>query len=94
MSSEFGFHTTGQEVIDAFSSSIAGKTSLYPLNPLFKEHLTNETKLTVVLTGPTPTSLGAKAIELLASHPTSKPARIILLGRSLEKTSPLISKRQ
>jgi hypothetical protein len=47
---------------------------------------------TIVITGPTPTSLGAKAAEYLVSHPDHKPARIVLLGRSQSKTEPLIAK--
>lgn len=68
----FGFHTTAEEVITAFGSSIAGKT--------------------ILITGPTPGSLGATTVERLASHPTYKPAHFILLGRSEEKTQPLITK--
>ena len=47
---------------------------------------------TVVITGPTPGSLGAATVEKLASHPEHKPANIILLGRSEQKTQPLIAK--
>lgn len=46
----------------------------------------------ILITGPSPGSLGATIIERLASHPTHKPAHFILLGRSEEKTQPLIEK--
>lgn len=47
---------------------------------------------TVVITGPSPTSLGALVAEYLVSYPEAKPARFVLLGRSQSKIEPLIAK--
>lgn len=89
--------------IETFESLLQNKLSAYTMSyPTFGFHTTAEEVIsafgsvihnkTILITGPTPGSLGATIIERLAAHPTYKPAHSILLGRSEEKTQPLITK--
>jgi len=82
--------TTGDEIVKAFASSVAGKTSQFPrLNPLssplFSLYFTNEPL--VLITGPSEHGLGAQTALSLA---VGKPRRLILVGRSLAKIQPVI----
>jgi NAD(P)-dependent dehydrogenase (short-subunit alcohol dehydrogenase family) len=78
----FGYHTTGAEVVQAFPGQVEERTCQH-LHPWKKPQLT----ISVLITGPSAGSLGAKTATLLA---TAKPSKIILLGRTLSKVQPVI----
>lgn len=79
--------TTGSEIADLFASQITGKTcqSLLPPPSLFSSCTYRHT---VVITGPSNGSIGAQTALDFAAH---NPARIILLGRSESKVSPVLA---
>lgn len=86
----FNAQTTGDEVVEAFASSVASKTSQFPClhtlsSPFLSLHFTNETL--VLITGPSEHGLGAQTALSLA---VGKPRRLILVGRNLTKIQPVI----
>ena len=80
----FDRNTTGKEVVEAFASTLEGKTGKVRERQKPGDTLTY---ITVVITGPSTKSIGA---EIAISLAYASPSSIILLGRTESKIAPVI----
>jgi NAD(P)-dependent dehydrogenase (short-subunit alcohol dehydrogenase family) len=83
----WNFSSTGAEVIEASKERVKGKTSKY-LSRIKQERKETDKKPQVLVTGPSPNSIGAETAVTLAS---GRPSILILTGRSKAKLEPLIT---
>jgi NAD(P)-dependent dehydrogenase (short-subunit alcohol dehydrogenase family) len=83
----WNFSSTGAEVVEAFKERVEGKTSKY-LSHIKQERKETDKKPQVLVTGPSPNSIGAETAVTLAS---GRPSILILTGRSKAKLEPLIT---
>ena len=84
---DFGFKTEGRAVVHEFADRVKGRTceNTSSVKDIWNKALTN--RVLVLITGPSPGSLGAETAISLAAE---APATIILVGRSMEKCQPTI----